>query len=123
MSNNNNRSSLLLGIILAIFFVTQAVAQNNAPNLWDTDNEWAEDPPGRNWGSTSSVYPDSDGRHIWVGERCGANGNCFDTPDLQPILKFNTEGEVVDSRLDELQCCRCRSTDASQERRCPPWLL
>lgn len=95
MSDNNNKISLLLVFISMLFFVAQSAAQNDAPNLWDTNSDWAEDPPGRAWGSTSSVYPDIDGRHIWVGERCGANGNCFDTPDLQPILKINTEGEVV----------------------------
>ena len=97
MLTNDNRTSLLLVFVAAIFFIGQVGAQNDAAPLWDTHSDWAEDPPGRDWGSTSSVYPDKDGVHIWVGERCGGNGNCLETPGLDPILKFNAEGKVVQS--------------------------
>ncbi len=84
-----------IAALMLTVFVTAAVAQNDAPALWDTDSDWAEDLPGREWGSTSAVYPDVDGRHIWVAERCGGNGNCLDTPELDPILKFDPSGNIV----------------------------
>jgi len=94
---NNNRISLAMALVSAAFFAGPAIAQNDAPPLWDTHTDWAADPPGRQWGSTSAVYPDKDGRHIWVGERCGANGNCLDTPNYDPVLKFDPRGNVVES--------------------------
>lgn len=97
MSNNSKIAATVLQVFCALVLTGQVLAQNHAESLWDTHSDWADDPPGREWGSTSAVYPDIDGRHIWVGERCGANGNCLDTPDLDPVLKFNTEGEVVQS--------------------------
>jgi len=81
--------------LMLLTFVTNAIAQNDAPDLWVTNNEWADDLPGREWGSTSAVYPDVDGRHIWVAERCGGNGNCLDTPGLDPVIKFDPEGDIA----------------------------
>ena len=35
---------------------------------------WGKLPEGRTWGSTSAVFPATDGsRNIWVAERCGLN--------------------------------------------------
>lgn len=76
---------------------SRSPAGMGAQDLWNTDSDWAEKPPGREWGATSAVYPDVDGVHIWVGERCGGNGNCLDTPDLDPILKFDADGKIVQS--------------------------
>ncbi|MFW6193838.1 MAG: hypothetical protein ACOC83_10170 [Gemmatimonadota bacterium] len=56
---------------------------------------WAELPDGREWGATSAVYPAPDGRGIWAAERCGAN-LCVDS-DVDPVLLFDLEGEVVRS--------------------------
>lgn len=97
MTKRRFRPTSLSAWVLAAIAAAGVQAQNHAPSLWDADYQWAEDPPGREWGSTSAVYPDADGRHIWVAERCGGNGNCLDTPDLDPVLKFNPEGKVVQS--------------------------
>jgi DNA-binding beta-propeller fold protein YncE len=59
------------------------------------DEEWADLPQGREWGAVTGVYPDPDGRHLWVLDRCGAN-SCLDSP-LDPIFKFDLEGNLVDS--------------------------
>jgi sugar lactone lactonase YvrE len=73
-----------------------AAAQNHAPNPYRTVEGWAKMPQGRTWGSTSAVYPTPDGKHIWVGERCGAN-TCADNADLDPILLFDSSGNLVRS--------------------------
>lgn len=52
-------------------------------------------PEGRIWGSTSAVNVDSDGRSIWVAERCGTN-SCAGS-NLPVVLKFDASGKVVES--------------------------
>jgi sugar lactone lactonase YvrE len=68
---------------------------NNLPNPYRTVEGWAKLPDGRQWGSTSAVYVDPDGVHIWVGERCGAN-SCIGN-DVNSILKFDGNGNLVAS--------------------------
>jgi len=67
--------------------------QNDLPNPYRTLDTWAKMPGGRNWGSASAVDIDKDGVSIWVAERCGAN-NCA-TSTLDPVMKFDTTGNVV----------------------------
>lgn len=59
------------------------------------DSAWGDLPDGREWGSTSAVYPAPDGRRIWVAERCGAN-TCAGS-ELDPILLLDESGQVVRS--------------------------
>jgi sugar lactone lactonase YvrE len=72
-----------------------AAAQVTAPNPYDAIDGWGQLPDGRAWGAVSAVYPALDGRHIWVGERCGAN-LCVES-DADPILLFDQEGNLVRS--------------------------
>lgn len=55
---------------------------------------WAPLPDGRVWGSTSTVYYGGDGT-IWAAERCGANGNCMDTPDIDPVMQLSKDGKIL----------------------------
>ena len=52
-------------------------------------------PEGRVMGTVSGVFPDPDGEHLWILDRCGAN-QCAGS-DLDPIMKFDLEGNIVDS--------------------------
>jgi hypothetical protein len=64
-------------------------------------------PEGRTWGSTAGIGTDTDGKSIWVAERCGAfappsqvrPGVQFgcDGSSLDPILKFDETGKLVKS--------------------------
>ena len=77
-----------------------AVAQvpepiNDLPNPHRTEEGWATLPDGRTWGSTAGVDIDPDGIHIWAIDRCG--GNSCAASDLDPILKFDPQGNVVTS--------------------------
>lgn len=97
------------GILLSLAAVTHAAAQvtpapppapapaplNDLPNPYRTVEGWAKLPAGRTWGSTSAVEIDKDGRSIWVAERCEAN-SCASS-NLDPILKFDSEGKLVKS--------------------------
>lgn len=54
---------------------------------------WAELPQGRSWGAVTGVFPDPDGAHVWVLDRCGAN-SCLGS-DLDPVMKFDLSGNLM----------------------------
>jgi len=64
------------------------------PNRYTTFENVVTMPQGRVMGSGNAVDVDSQG-NIWVFERCGAN-TCTGS-DLDPILKFNSQGELLAS--------------------------
>ena len=90
-------SALLLPalLLLAAAFLPAAYAENFAPNPYRTVSGWGDLPDGRQWGSTSAIYPARDGRHIWVAERCGANV-CVDS-DADPVMLFDLDGNLIRS--------------------------
>ena len=55
--------------------------------------DWAQLPEGRTWGAVTGVFPDPDGEHMWVLDRCGAN-SCIDS-ELDPVFKFDLDGNLV----------------------------
>src|SRR5215471_3273213 len=72
---------------------------NDAPNPYNTIKDYFKLPNGRQWGSTSAVDVDKDGKSIWVAERCGSN-SCLDAATNQiqnvpTILKFDSNGNLV----------------------------
>lgn len=91
------RLTLAVALIVA---AGMAPAQSNAepnslPNPYRTIEDWAKLPDGRQWGSTSAVDIDCDGKSIWVAERCGAN-SCEGKND-PVILRFDASGKLVKS--------------------------
>ncbi|MEX2125506.1 MAG: peptidyl-alpha-hydroxyglycine alpha-amidating lyase family protein [Woeseia sp.] len=82
-------------VACSLFAGAFAAAQNHAPNPYETVEGWAKLPADRAWGATSAVYPASDGKHIWVAERCGAN-LCVDS-DADPVMLFDASGNLVKS--------------------------
>lgn len=91
---------LLLTLTTLFFLCANATAQldnpNVIPNPYDTvPGVWAPLPDGREWGATSTVYYAGDGK-IWAAERCGGNGNCLDTPDIDPVMLIDTKtGKIL----------------------------
>src|SRR4029079_19100932 len=90
-----------------------ATPANDLPNPYNTIEGWAKLPAGREWGSTSSVDIDKDGKSVWVAERCGTRPNpqggapvstnsCWDAAankmlEFDPVLKFDSTGKLVKS--------------------------
>jgi DNA-binding beta-propeller fold protein YncE len=80
---------------------------NSAPNPYRAIANWGKLPEGRSWGSTSAVAIDPDGTSVWVAERCGesippsrinpALPFACDGSKLDPILKFDSSGNVLKS--------------------------
>ena len=73
----------------------EARAQSVANNPYHAVHGWEKLPNGWKIGVVSGVFPDPDGRHIWMLSRCGAN-HCA-LSDQDPILKFDLDGNVVQS--------------------------
>jgi sugar lactone lactonase YvrE len=72
---------------------------NDRPNPYETISGFFKLPAGRQWGSTSAVEVDKDGRTIWVAERCGAN-SCLDPAtneikNIPTILHFDANGNLI----------------------------
>ena len=65
---------------------------NDLPNPYSSINGWGKLPDGREWGSTAGVDIDPDG-NLWAIDRCGSN-SCAGS-DLDPILKFDADGNVT----------------------------
>lgn len=95
------RPALLAVAAVLVASMTEVHAQpvteptNHHPNPYRTINGFFELPDGRSWGSTSAVHVDVDGTSIWVAERCGQN-SCAGS-DVDPILKYDADGNVVTS--------------------------
>lgn len=88
-----------LGVALAMLFAALPLVANGqsvANNPYHAQYDWAKMPQGTQIGVASGVFPDPDGQHIWVLSRCGEN-HCALHPEVDPILKFDLEGNLVDS--------------------------
>jgi hypothetical protein len=96
------RWTLILAVLTAAVLAPATVVQaqiptplNDLPNPYESSDDWAQLPDGREWGSTAGVDIDPDGVHLWAIDRCGGN-SCADS-GLDPILKIDPTGRVVQS--------------------------
>ena len=94
--------SMVVAVALVVVLgVNSAVAQV-LPNPYRQVDGWASLPGGRTPGAVGGVTMDPDGEHLWAVIRCDATapnrfGNeCLDS-DLDPVLKFDMDGNVVES--------------------------
>ena len=73
----------------------------SGPSPYRTVDDWAKLPNGRQMGAVGKVTTDPDGDHIWAVIRCDASGEFFGTEclnsDLDPVVKFDLDGNVVES--------------------------
>ena len=69
-----------------------SVPINDLPNPYRSIDGWGTLPNDREWGATAGVDIDPDGS-LWAIDRCGAN-SCVGS-DLDPILKFDADGNVT----------------------------
>ena len=99
-----NTKSLGLAMALAVATMTgaglQALAQS-LPNPYRAVDGWATLPDGREMGAVGGVTMDPDGQHVWAVIRCDAGADlfgweCLDS-DLDPVVRFDPEGNVVES--------------------------
>ena len=99
--SNRLRFAVEWVVVVALLTGVEAFAQA-LPNPYRAVDGWAKLPEGRQMGAVGGVDVDPDGEHIWAVIRCDATeperfGNeCLDS-DLDPVLKFDPDGNVVES--------------------------
>lgn len=84
------KKAMLTSLLLTVSF-----AVSGQQNPYQVIYHWGELPGDRPMGVVTGVYPDPDGAHIWVLERCGTN-QCAGS-DLPPLHKLDMEGKTVKS--------------------------
>ena len=112
--SNGTRLGLVVALTIATSLGTGSETSAQAlPNPYRAvdgwqqlpEERWAQLPDGREMGAVGDLAMDPDGDHLWAVVRCDANGTtdptrfgneCLDS-DLDPVLKFNMEGRVVES--------------------------
>ena len=97
-----NQIGLVVTLAVVVLLGTgiQAFSQI-LPNPYRAVDGWAKLPDGREMGAVGGVTTGPGGNHIWAVVRCDAGptqfgAECLDS-DLDPILKFDLEGNVVES--------------------------
>lgn len=92
-----------LTTLFPILFAAAALsAAAQYPNPYRMIDGWPQLPNGRPMGAVGGVTMDPDGQHLWAVVRCTATaperfGNeCLDS-DVDPVIKFNMEGQAVAS--------------------------
>jgi secreted PhoX family phosphatase len=83
-----------LGVVALAVVTGGAVHAQVANNPYKVNYDWVK-LGGRKLGVISAIKPDRDGQHIWILDRCGANG-CAES-DLDPILEVDLDGRFVKS--------------------------
>ena len=88
-------------LVVSSLLAPQHTAAQNSSNPYSIIEGWAKLPSGRNMGAVGKATIDPDGRHIWAVIRCDAGpehfgSECVDS-DLDPVLKFAPDGNVVES--------------------------
>ena len=92
------RVALTVGVVAGALVATsghrlhaQGADPNAAPNPYKTQESWAQLSGGRQFGAAIKVQVDhSDGKSLWVFERCGAN-ECTEST-VAPIVKLDASG-------------------------------
>ena len=100
MPETHRRGSTFTAAAIVLWLLLAAAggdvqAQSSTTNPYRATFGWEQLPDGRVLGTVSGVFPDPDGRHLWIMDRCGAN-QCAGT-DLDPIMKFDLDGNLIDS--------------------------
>ena len=90
-----------LAILIGLGVEARSFAQA-LPSPYRAVDGWAKLPDGRPVGAVGDLTMDPDGKHLWAIIRCAAadpkrfGSECLDS-DLDPILEFDLNGNVVKS--------------------------
>jgi DNA-binding beta-propeller fold protein YncE len=85
--------TLTIGVAVLLPFGSGLMAQISN-NPYHVDYNW-DKIQGRKIGVASGFKMDPDGQHLWVLDRCGANG-CADS-ELDPVIEVTLDGKMVKS--------------------------
>ena len=87
-------STFAVGVAALALMRGPAVRAQILSNPYHINFNW-DKLQARKIGVASGIKMDPDGRHIWILDRCGANG-CAES-DLDPIIQADMDGKLVKS--------------------------
>ena len=87
----------IAGAGLGVQTQSQIKPNDNLPSPYEAVENYFKLPAGRTWGAISAIEVDRDGRSIWIAERCGGNSGCSANPTVDPVLLFDSQGNLVRS--------------------------
>jgi DNA-binding beta-propeller fold protein YncE len=101
MTRMNRLGLSLVFAALTLVSVSSETRSQSLPNPYRMVDSWAQMPEGREMGAFGDITMDRDGNHVWAIVRCDApvemfGWECLDS-DLDPILKFDLDGNLVES--------------------------
>ena len=95
-----NKALFVLFSIVSLLASSSYSQQNTVlpdyPNNYTMYENLVKMPDNRSMGSGNAIDVDSQG-NIWVFERCGGNQGACSENDVDPVLKFSPDGEVLTS--------------------------
>ena len=88
-------------IVFLVIPIVISCAKQDAPEnpYLRGDGSWGSLPASLTWGATSAIHYAGDDK-VWVAYRCGGNrgkNSCDDLTDVDPILLFDTDGNLLHS--------------------------
>ena len=86
--------AIATGIVAALLGLDAGLQAQTSTHPYRINPNWNK-PAGRKIGVASGIKMDRDGRHMWILDRCGANG-CAES-DLDPIIRMDPDGKIVAS--------------------------
>lgn len=87
-------STAVIGVAAVVLVSGAVLKAQISTNPYHVNYNWNK-PESRKIGVASGIKMDPDGRHIWILDRCGANG-CAES-DLDPIIQMDMDGKLVKS--------------------------
>ena len=92
---------MVVAMALVVVLGANVVSAQVPPNPYRLVDGWATLPGGRMMGAVGGVTMGPDGEHLWAVIRCDAPAEqfgfeCLDS-DLDPIVQFDLDGNVVES--------------------------
>src|SRR5207253_259732 len=94
MSRSTRIVSTFAGVAALALVLGVGVKAQISASPYHTNFTW-DKLQGRKIGTPSGIRMDPDGEHLWILDRCGANG-CAES-DLDPVLELTTDGKLVRS--------------------------
>ena len=97
MMSQPRRIGCVAALTLAGVLSVQPTIAQITTNPYRAIYGWEKLPPGRKLGVIAGIYMDPDGKHLWLLSRCEGDGNACLNSKVDPVLKFDLNGNLVKS--------------------------